>query len=283
MEKVACAVQEDVSQRSLSGQRKNMLHFSKSLFSLLFVGILLTSSAGDLEQILQAGKLRVAVTDTATPPFMILNEQKEYVGFELDLVKSCAETMGVKLELVPVDSYDGLVTALTEDKADIALSYLSRIPQRILQVDFSQPYVKLHLSLLINKSEILKMQRRETLDNYLRHYDGPLVLQNFTCRIEQVKVLFPNAQLIFVEDRSEVEKMMKERKLVAYFDDQVAIRSLMQGEAGSRLFYQRVILEDTTDNFCIAIQPRCPRLQFFLNCFLEERLNQINSILKPVL
>jgi len=260
-----------------------MLNPLKILFLLLLFGTLLTAPAGELAQILKAGKLRVAVTDTGTPPFMTLNKQKEYQGFELDLISECARSMGVKLELVPVDGYDGLVTALTEDKADVAISYLSRIFPRILKVDFTQAYVKLHLALLVNRQEMLKMQKNESIEGYLRHYDGPLVVQKVTCRIEQVKAFFPKAQLIFVEERSEVEELIKKRKLIAFFDDQIVIRSLMQRDAGTSLFYQRIILEDTTDNFCIALQPNCPRLQFYLNCFLEEHQNRINSILKHVL
>jgi len=259
-----------------------MLSSAKTIFSLVLFGLLLTVSAGDLAEIIKAGKLRAAITDTETPPFMTRNRQNEYHGFELDLLKLCAETMGVKLELVPVDSFDGLVTALTEDKADIAMSELSLTLPRILQVDFSQPYVKLPLALLVNRKEMLRMRKNESLDNFLRHYDGPLMLPRATCRIEQVKAIFPKAQLIFSKNRGEVENLIRQRKLVAYFDDPIIIRSMMQTDVGSHLFYQRVILEDTVDDVCIALQPNCPRLKFYLDRFLEQYMHRINNVMKSV-
>jgi len=260
-----------------------MLNLSKILFSLLLFGAMLTAPAAELAHILKAGKLRVAVMDTASPPFMTLNKQKEYQGFEFDLISECAGTMGVKLELVPVDSYDGLVTALTEDKADVAMSQLSRTNKRTLKADFTQPYAKLHYALLVNRQEMLLLQKNETLDSYLRHYDGPLMVERDSSHVSEAKTLFPKAKTIRFENLDEVKKLIETRKLMAYFSDQVTIRALMKNHTGSYVFYQRVILEDTTDNICIALQPNCPRLKFYLNCFLEEYQNRINSILRSAL
>lgn len=260
-----------------------MMKLVKTLFALALFGLLTAVSGGDLAQIIKQGKLRVAVTDTASAPFMTLNEKKEYQGFELDLIKTCAQTLGVKLEIVPFNSYDELVTALTEDKADIAISQLSRTPQRILKVDFTQPYAKLHLTLLVNRQAMLQMQKNETLDSYLRHYNGPLMVEKDSSYVAAAKTLFPSAEVICFDNMGELEKLIEKRQLIAYLSNQSTIRSLMQNHTGSYVFYQRVIMEDTTDNICIALQPNCPRLLFFLNCFLEDNANRINSILKTAL
>ena len=46
------------------------------------------------------------------------NKRGQIIGFEVDLLKAMAKSMGVKLELVST-SYDGIIPALLTDKFDM--------------------------------------------------------------------------------------------------------------------------------------------------------------------
>ena len=80
----------------------------KKVIALMTLALVLAlgltaQAANKLEEIKQRGTLVAGVKD-ATPPFGYVDENKQLVGFECDLLKYIADKMGVKLELKPVTS-----------------------------------------------------------------------------------------------------------------------------------------------------------------------------------
>jgi glutamine transport system substrate-binding protein len=88
-----------------------------------------------------AKELRV-VSDTTYPPFEFQDEQsKEYVGFDIDLVKAIAKQMGVTVK-IESSSFDGIIPALQANQADMAVSAMSINEERKEKIGFSAPYYK---------------------------------------------------------------------------------------------------------------------------------------------
>lgn len=112
------------------------------LATLLLLLTTLTPARADLLAKIRAdGKVRVAMSG-ATPPFNYLDANGQLVGSDVDTARLLARDLGVKLEIVRINSADR-VTVLLERAADLVLSTLSITPERERQIAFSVPYAQI--------------------------------------------------------------------------------------------------------------------------------------------
>lgn len=89
----------------------------KKYLSMLLAGVAATvavgtANAGAIDDAVKRGTLRVGM-DPTYMPFEMTNKRGEIVGFEVDIVKAMAKSMGVKLEMVST-AYDGIIPADTK-------------------------------------------------------------------------------------------------------------------------------------------------------------------------
>ncbi|MGE8312265.1 MAG: transporter substrate-binding domain-containing protein, partial [Pseudomonas protegens] len=94
----------------------------KKYLSLLLAGAAAllavnTAQAGAIDDAVKRGTLKVGM-DPTYMPFEMTNKRGEIIGFEVDLLKAMAKSMGVKLEMVST-GYDGIIPALLTDKFDM--------------------------------------------------------------------------------------------------------------------------------------------------------------------
>jgi polar amino acid transport system substrate-binding protein len=69
------------------------------------------------------------------PPEMFLQEGK-LVGLQVDLVNAAAAVMGIKLENIPVGSFDSIIPGLAGKRYDLSSSDFGVTAERVKQVDF---------------------------------------------------------------------------------------------------------------------------------------------------
>ncbi|MFC5476105.1 basic amino acid ABC transporter substrate-binding protein [Paraherbaspirillum soli] len=81
----------------------------------------------------------VVGADGAYAPFASENEQKELVGFDIDIMKAVADKAGIKIKIINTP-FDGLFNALTQGDRDILISTITITDQRRQTMDFSEPY-----------------------------------------------------------------------------------------------------------------------------------------------
>lgn len=105
----------------------------------LAVALLSTASAAPrtLDQIRASGTLKLG-TEGAFPPFNFY-QQKNLVGFEVDLGNALAKEMGLKPEWV-VQPFDGLLIALNQGRFDAVLASHAITPERQKAVTFLSPH-----------------------------------------------------------------------------------------------------------------------------------------------
>ncbi|MEG1041460.1 MAG: transporter substrate-binding domain-containing protein, partial [Pseudomonas sp.] len=88
----------------------------KKYLSMLLVGVTAlmavnaAQAAGAIDEAVKRGTLRAGM-DPTYMPFQMTNKRGEIVGFEVDILKAMAKSMGVKLEMVST-AYDGIIPAL---------------------------------------------------------------------------------------------------------------------------------------------------------------------------
>ena len=110
--------------------------------------------ADALADILTKGVVRIIVF-ADVPPFGSVNVNRELEGFDIDLAKMVAESLGVKLELVQATAANRIPYLLTE-KADMNIAAMSVTPERARQIMYSAPYADTSLAVFGPKSLNIK-------------------------------------------------------------------------------------------------------------------------------
>lgn len=97
-----------------------------------------TQGNSTLDQILSAGKVRIAVPQDS-PPFGAVGTNMQPQGYDIEVAKLLAQALEVKLELVPVTSTNR-IPYLQTNRVDMVISSLGATPERAKSVYFSIPY-----------------------------------------------------------------------------------------------------------------------------------------------
>jgi polar amino acid transport system substrate-binding protein len=116
--------------------RRLLVGFVGALIFLL-PGLSGSAVANDLDRIIEAGLVKIAVPQDL-PPFGSVQDG-QLKGYDVDVAKLLAEDLGVRLELVPVTSVNRIPALLTE-KVDLVIANLGISPDRAKTVAFSTPY-----------------------------------------------------------------------------------------------------------------------------------------------
>jgi len=109
-----------------------------------------------------AKKLIVA-QDTTFPPMEYINDAKEQVGFDVDLMKAVAAEAKLDIEFKSV-SWDGIFGGVTNGTYDIVASSVTITDERKATLDFSEPY--------INAGQVLVVLTDNNKDTKLADFVG---------------------------------------------------------------------------------------------------------------
>jgi polar amino acid transport system substrate-binding protein len=129
-----------------------MKHVKKTLCAALTLGLSVVtaqSSALGLDQIKQAGEIRIAINE-GLPMFSYLGPDLQPEGSDIAAAKLLAQDLGVKLKLVSVSTAARIPTIQT-GKADVTVAALSITPERSKVVDFSLPYSMIEITVAAPK------------------------------------------------------------------------------------------------------------------------------------
>lgn len=100
--------------------------------------------------------------DAAYPPFGFQDmEKKEYVGFDVDIIKAIGKEEGFDVEVRNVN-FDGLIPALQSGDLDVAINDITITEDRKKSVDFSKRYYIAGLGVVV-KSDNDSIQKKEDL------------------------------------------------------------------------------------------------------------------------
>ena len=108
---------------------------------LLLTGLILAMGAAMLfaSAAAEEGVIKVA-TDATWPPMEYVNEAKQIVGFDIDLLTAAAEAGGFKVEFENT-AWDGIFAGLANNSYDAVISSVTITEERKGTMDFSIPYI----------------------------------------------------------------------------------------------------------------------------------------------
>lgn len=124
----------------------------KKLISVLVTILLLTTLCACADS--QSGEKSTLIvgTNSEFEPFEFYDEEtRSVVGFDMDMAQYIADYMGMQLHIEDMN-FNGLCTAVGRGKVDIVIAGMSVDEERLLVVDFSDPYFTSTLSILVNQN-----------------------------------------------------------------------------------------------------------------------------------
>ncbi len=91
-------------------------------------------------------------SDTTYPPFETVDEKKEIVGFDVDMVNEICKRVNCKPAFVTAD-FSSIFTAVASKQYDMAASGITVTDERKKTVDFSDPYISNTQAVLVRADE----------------------------------------------------------------------------------------------------------------------------------
>jgi polar amino acid transport system substrate-binding protein len=116
------------------------------LFTAVFAMLSVTAGSASAAD----NVIRVA-TDATFPPMEFLKGGKR-TGFDIELMEALGKVMGKKIEWVDID-FKGLIPGLISNRFDIAASAIYMTDDRRKVVNFSDPYYRGGLAVLVRKDD----------------------------------------------------------------------------------------------------------------------------------
>jgi polar amino acid transport system substrate-binding protein len=120
-----------------------MKKYFKVLLVVMIVALLAVACgpkapASRMDAIKKAGKIVVG-TSADYEPWEFKDENDEFVGIDMEIMRELGKRMGVEVEFQDL-GFDALVTAVQEGKVDAAIAAMASTTERREQVDFSMMY-----------------------------------------------------------------------------------------------------------------------------------------------
>ena len=111
----------------------------------------------------QAASLRVGTHPTFAPFEFLDTKTRDYVGFDMDLIREIGKRAGYKVELVNM-GFDGLVPALLTGTIDVAAAGMTITEERKKKVDFCDEYYEAGQGLLVRTQDVEKYKDLKSLE-----------------------------------------------------------------------------------------------------------------------
>ena len=107
----------------------------------------LTDGEDQLGQILEAGKITIAMEGT-WEPWTFHDEDDNLVGYDVEVGQAIADALGVEAEFVE-GKWDGLFAGLDAGRYDRVINGVDVTEERSEKYDFTDPYVYIHTAIIV--------------------------------------------------------------------------------------------------------------------------------------
>lgn len=233
-----------------------MKHLARIIlaFTTLFFVAISTVDAADnspvLSRIQKSGKL-VLGTSGSMPLMSEKTMTGEVIGYDIDLAKALAESMGVEL-VTKIIPFEDLIPALEKGKVDIVLSNMTMTVDRNMRVAFAGPYFVSGKCLITKEQEMAKADDAKDL----KASDITMAVVKGTTSETFVKELLPELKRLQVADSNAGADMVASGKAKAMLTDFPICLSIMKRHPDSG--FQSVVSLLTYEPIGIALPANDP-------------------------
>jgi ABC-type amino acid transport substrate-binding protein len=230
----------------------------------------------EITEIKKSGQLVVSMTSFDNIPFYAKFEN-DVIGLDADIARKVAQILNVKLIFRrDAPTFQDVVEQVRRGEANIAISKLSITPPRLSTVRFSEPYVKLHQGLLINRLWLSGAENGRALPKVIRNFDGGIAFIQNTAYDTFARSNFPKATFMPKENWDQVlEAVIKGNAALAYRDE-FEIKRISIERPESNITTKAITLTDSTDYIAAVVDFRNTQLLEIVNFVIKNDFNDIN-------
>lgn len=233
-------------------------------------------AAPDIARIVERGELVVATLNADRPPFFQeVNGKPE--GLEVEIVRKLAQALKVNLRFNrEAKTFNDVIDVVARKQADIGISKLSRTLLRAQTVRFSDPYLRLSHSMILNRIAFARLAKDKPVQTVIRDFRGSIGVIDKSSYAEFASLNFPHATIKTFPTWDEVMKALRSGTIVAAYRDEFEIKRILKEDPTASLTLRTVTFKDLEDPLCIAVGFTDSVLLAFTNQFLSERQNKLN-------
>jgi len=220
----------------------------------------------DLQSILDAKVLRVAVTRFDLPSFHVRGPDGALLGPEIEMAQQIGRALGVRADFVDnAESFDSVVDYVAAGRADIGISKLSQTYSRLQRVRFSEPYVTLRHALLFNRVAIAREAGGRPPAAVLQKYKGRLGVIAGSAYVDFAHRNFPDASVVEARNWDAAIESLLSGRVDALYRDEFEIRRVLKYKPALNVQFGSAVIIDQNALLSIAICDTCGKLQEFIN------------------
>lgn len=203
------------------------------------------AEASNLRKIVQRGTLVVGM-ELKFWPFEYVDDQGTPQGFDVDIAKTLADRLGVKLEIKDM-AWTGLIPALSAGKIDLIISGLTGTLERAKSITFSSPYYTTGLCTLLS---LKKAEGVTTVDD-LNAEGRVIAVRSGTTADVLVGKRFPKATINRYPDETSCVAEVVAGRADAFLYDQISVAKHQRQNPETT---RAILVPFTYEPFCIGLQ-----------------------------
>ncbi|MBN1913681.1 MAG: amino acid ABC transporter substrate-binding protein [Candidatus Omnitrophica bacterium] len=224
----------------------------------------------DIKRIIDRGKLIVAMLEEDNPPFFMHDEKGDFVGLDVDLAHDIAAKLGVEVEFRrKAKTFDAIVDMVFLKEADVAISYLSKTLERAKKVIFTDTYITLYQTVVVNRLEAAQRKWDKDLIKYLNDKNVRIATLKESSYITFAEELFPLATIVPYDIIDVAFDDARSGKVEAAFFDNIFAKGWHHDNPDAALYVQTIICRSNEDPIAMAVHWEDVHLYEWLNQYLD--------------
>ena len=223
-----------------------------------------------LQKIVERGTLVLGTSGNMTPMTRSINDGKDAVGFDIDLAKTLASTMGVELE-IKILPFDQLISALDNGEVDVVISNMTITSKRNTQVAFVGPYLTSGKCLVTKEVDLASATKKEQLNKKNLKI---AVIKGSTSETF-VTLGMPNVEAVAVMTQGQGVELLRSSQVSALLTDFPICKSIITSNPDDA--FVSVFSNLTYEPIGIAVAPQNTHLVNYTQNFLV-RANEVGLL-----
>lgn len=208
----------------------------------------------------QDAKPLVVGMELSYPPFEMTDVNGKPSGVSVEIAQALGKHLKrpVKIENI---AYDGLIPALKTSKIDCIISSMTANEERSKSVDFSEPYLKTGLSLLVyGKSPVQSIKD-------LNQAGRSVVVKKGTTGHQYAVANLPKAKVLVLDRESAAVLEVSQGKVDAFIYDEMSVFNHYQRNSQAT---RAILFPFKEESWAVAIRKGNLKLVTEVNAFLKE-------------
>jgi len=231
----------------------------------------------DIAAIKKANVLVVAMTKKDNPPFFS-GEEDNIHGLDVEIARRIGVLLGVPVQFRrDAESFAEVVEQVRDGRADIAVSKLSVTGPRLQVVRFSDPYIKLRQSLVINRLWLSQNSQGREVYQVIRDFNGKISFIRNSSYDTFARINFPNAQFLPEDKWDVIIDRVTRGDIAAAYRDEFEIKKIAFEKPDAAISTKTITISDSVDNIAVAVHPKAVQLLSIVNHVIKNEYNNIDT------